>query len=469
VAFAPDGRTLAIADVQSGGLNLLDWPTRSGRGGRASWIAHVPLLDQEETLTALSFSPVGDLLATTGADGTVRLWGTNGHFIGGLSNHTKSVTCAAFSPDGHTLVSGSLDQTVRWWDMTTRNEGAASYGHAGGCLTVRFAPDGQSFASAGLDGLLKVWSLRSSNAPTNPVKALPPGVKDAILFANPALLAMKTAGSAWQVWRLPACDEVHHGTHVPGPDYASLKGVANGQLLEAVGSKIQFRHVADGRIEPFVTADVGEGLSLDLSRDSRILAASGKDRIAAWDVASRQLIRRWETPAEGLGRHVRVCPNGRAVVTLQKFDGTVTFLDLAGTSPKVRRGHMLGEGVLNFSPDGQWLATAGLGAAIRIYDVARGEQVMALEGGSSHASALAFAFDTKRLACGSPQGSISIWDLETRREVALLVGHQHAIQSLAFLDADTLASVANDEVRLWRAPSLTTIERLRQAATAQTP
>jgi hypothetical protein len=45
----------------------------------------------------------------------------------------------------------------------------------------------------------------------------------------------------------------------------------------------------------------------------------------------------------------------------------------------------------------------------------------------------------------------------------MLMGHQHAIQSLAFLDADTLASVASNEVRLWRAPTLASIDRERQA------
>jgi WD40 repeat protein len=346
-----------------------------------------------------------------------------------------------------------MDQTIRVWNLATEQERFVWQAHAGGCLQVRFAPDGSGFASSGVDGTVKLWDLQAAPVREWTDRPLPSGVLDALVFPDPGRLALKLSGGQWRVWSLPDGAELHRGIFA-ARDYTSMKGAGAGRILEGDGDAIQFQRVSDGQVEPFVTYRAGAGGSIDLSRDGRILAVSGDDEIAVWEVATRALLRKWATPREGLGRHVRVSPDGSCIVTLQKFDGTVTFLDVATGHTNRLSGHMIGDAVMGFSADGRRLATAGRGAAIRIYDVTARAEITALSGGPGSASALPFSRDGTRLACGTSKGRIVLWDLRTGREVGVLIGHRGPVYSLAFLDADTLASTTSEEVRLWRAARL---------------
>jgi WD40 repeat protein len=86
------------------------------------------------TSSVLAFSPGGELMATGGADGRIRLWRVNdGKILKTYSKHahdetddTSSVLAAAFFPDGRHIASHGSDETVRIWpveDEALGNEG----------------------------------------------------------------------------------------------------------------------------------------------------------------------------------------------------------------------------------------------------------------------------------------------------------------------------------------------------------
>ncbi|MEO0348638.1 MAG: hypothetical protein AAF282_01155, partial [Cyanobacteria bacterium P01_A01_bin.15] len=65
----------------------------------------------------VAFSPTGDQLATSGADGTARLWDLNGNEIAQFEGHQGPVLQVAFSPTGDQLATSGEDGTARLWDL----------------------------------------------------------------------------------------------------------------------------------------------------------------------------------------------------------------------------------------------------------------------------------------------------------------------------------------------------------------
>jgi WD40 repeat protein len=73
-------------------------------------------------VTAVTFSPDGELLATAGGDRKIQLWrvsetGADEKPETLLEGHSMSVTGVSFSADNAFIASASLDHTVRMWKL----------------------------------------------------------------------------------------------------------------------------------------------------------------------------------------------------------------------------------------------------------------------------------------------------------------------------------------------------------------
>jgi len=105
----------------------------------------------------VAFSPVGELLASADAGGTVRLWDpVSGQAVRTFQADTSAgptagVYAVAFSPDGMLLASADADGTVRVWDPATgravRAIQADTTGAFAGVFGVAFSPDGTLLAT----------------------------------------------------------------------------------------------------------------------------------------------------------------------------------------------------------------------------------------------------------------------------------------------------------------------------------
>jgi WD40 repeat protein len=127
--------------------------------------------------------------------------------------------------------------------------------------------------------------------------------------------------------------------------------------------------------------------------------------------------------------------------------------------PLVLRDHsdwVLG---LAYSPDGQWLASAGADNKIVLHDPRKLEKsTQILTGKGLFAYSLAFSPDNKWLAAGDADTKIYLWNMNGLSEPLTLTGHNDWVQSLAFSpDGKWLASGSNDStIRLWLMEDLST-------------
>ena len=104
-----------------------------------------------------------------------------------------------------------------------------------------------------------------------------------------------------------------------------------------------------------------------------------------------------------------------------------------------------------FSPDGQRLASGSWDPTVSIWDSATGKELFALKGHAGSVASVAFSPDGRRLASGSDDQTVWIWDSATRKELFVLKGHAGPVHGVAFSpDGQRLASGSYDQtVKIW--------------------
>lgn len=149
MAFTPDGRTLAVVDIEDDGdqVRLLDATT--GRTRRT-------IKQSTQFLSAFAFSPDGRTLATvSGSRGSVKMWDARTGRLQDSFSVGGEVASLAFSPDARTLaVSGA--RGVQMWDLATGQNRLTL--PARSPEAVAFSPDGRTLA-IGTDGSVGLWSV----------------------------------------------------------------------------------------------------------------------------------------------------------------------------------------------------------------------------------------------------------------------------------------------------------------------
>ena len=114
-----------------------------------------------------------------------------------------------------------------------------------------------------------------------------------------------------------------------------------------------------------------------------------------------------------------------------------------------------------YSPDGQWIASAGTDRTIRVWRSAGREDVAVLLGHTGSVAEVAFAPVGHRLASLSAErgrgwagdDTVRVWDVDPRATLPVLRGHSSYVYPVAFSpDGRWLASGGWDNtVRLWDA------------------
>jgi WD40 repeat protein len=156
VAFAPDGRTVAVAAL--GNADIFLWDLNAARLCRR---LHAPAPVQ-----SIAFAPEGRHLASggRGLSPSIVLWDLDTGLGRAVCGETLGpINALAFSPDGQLLASACVwERCVRIWDVSSAKSSRVLAGHRFGTNSLAFSPDGSTLATAGNDGLVRLWDVADS-------------------------------------------------------------------------------------------------------------------------------------------------------------------------------------------------------------------------------------------------------------------------------------------------------------------
>jgi WD40 repeat protein len=128
----------------------------------------------------------------------------------------------------------------------------------------------------------------------------------------------------------------------------------------------------------------------------------------------------------------------------------------ARANPIVLSGHKGAVAHLEFSPDGKFLASAGVEYSIRIWDVEKEKEVAVLRGHIDTITKLTWSPKGKLLASASQDKSVRVWDVEKEKELTTKQ-HGSSGQLMAWRpDGEQIASVEHitrenkfEKILLW--------------------
>ncbi|KAM0750451.1 WD40 repeat-like protein [Meredithblackwellia eburnea MCA 4105] len=163
VGFSFDGELVATGGMDG---RVRVWRKVKGSQGYLTW-EFLTNLEGPDEVNWINWHPKGNLLLAGGADGTVWLWSLpTGNTLHVLSGHIASVTCGQFTPDGKKIVTCSEDSTLILWDPRTGEPihkllpSDARFRLEGGINSLAVNPAGTvAICGGGADGGLRAVNL----------------------------------------------------------------------------------------------------------------------------------------------------------------------------------------------------------------------------------------------------------------------------------------------------------------------
>ncbi|WP_136464910.1 caspase family protein [Flagellimonas onchidii] len=443
--FSPDGKKIATSSWD-GTAKL--WDTETGEI-IYSYEKH------SDTLYFVTFSPDGSRILTASKDGTAKLWSVlEGNLLHSFDHHGETVYRAKFSPDGKKSITGSWDGTAKIWDNNSGRLINTLKDHEGHVTSVSFSPSGNHVMTASLNGSVKIWKLlngmleHSFNDYKNKTcRAVFSEIGNYILIASSGKTEIKKINSKKTIssfvsnknnWYFDEKVFSKDGKKVLIANFldeAELRDVNTGDLI----------HLLDYKSHLYSTEFSPEG--------NKILTSHANGTVNIWDVNTGQLIHSLESKTHAI----------KSAEFNQ--DDSKILLNIQGSMPQIidsstGKGSFISDGLttamksIDLSPDGKHILISSsnyMETYSSIFDIDLNRITKKLENGKSH-NISRFYSNGQYCFTGHQEGSISIWNVLTTKQIKSIKAHSSHIVSIIVNPKDeSLITRARDDdyIKVW--------------------
>ncbi|KAI1213899.1 WD40 repeat-like protein [Annulohypoxylon truncatum] len=293
------------------------------------YVARMVLTGHTNGISQVRISPDGRWIASSSADGTVRIWdAASGAHAETLVGHMAGVSAVAWSPDSATLASGSDDKAIRLWDRVTgrpraRAGGKPLLGHHNYVYCLAFSPKGNILASGSYDEAVFLWDVRAGRlmrslpAHSDPVSGID-------FCRDGTLVVSCSTDGLTRIWDTSTGQCLRTLVHEDNPPVTSVCFAPNGRYVLAfsMDSCLRLWDYVSGTVKKTYQGHQNSGFSIggcfgtvpssssdnddnsngtsDESGRAFIAAPSEDGAVVLWDVKTKEVVQRIDGAHDGV-------------------------------------------------------------------------------------------------------------------------------------------------------------------------